>query len=126
MGGIEKDPVVGMYVGPDGCHYDTIWEALWCGRIGMCGCGSPEAGFNFLRSVLAVCDRRSKTEWLNASQEIAKLVASNPHVAAEVLLHFLNARDLLEHGGSVAGSWLTDYGIEIVDAEPASMNGTVS
>jgi hypothetical protein len=35
------------------------------------------------------------------------------------LLHFLNDKRALEHGGSVGGSWPTTLGEEIIDAAPA-------
>ena len=120
----KKDPANDMWIGPDTCHYDTQREAMHFGVLGMCGCGNPKEAYNFLRDILKICDRRAnhdddKAPWVNAQEEIAKLVAANPDLSAHVLLHFLTDKDVLEHGGSVGGSWLTSMGQQIVDGEAA-------
>jgi hypothetical protein len=122
---LQKDPSNDCFIGADGCHYETEWEARHIGQLGMCGCGQPEEAYNFLRQVLSICDRRGchdnppTKEWVMIEPEIAKLIAAKPDTVAHVLLHFLTDKDVLEHGGSVGGSWLTPAGEEIVDSPPA-------
>lgn len=113
---VQIDQENGCFIGPDGCHYDTEWEARSIGVLGMCGCGCPEDAYNFLREVLMCFDRRDKSkEWINAEDAVEKLILAKPDIAAHVLSHFLTDKDTLEHGGSVGGSWLTTSGEEIVD-----------
>ena len=114
----KRDPSNDCWVGPDGCHYDEKWEARNIGVLGMCGCGWPEETFNFLRQILSLFDRR-KEPWINAEKAVEKLVIENPRIAAHTLLHFLSDKNVLEHGGSVGGSWTTERGNDIVDGEPA-------
>jgi len=37
----KKDPDNDMWIGPDGCHYDEIPEAMYS-IFSLCGCGSPD------------------------------------------------------------------------------------
>ena len=121
----KRDPANEMWIGPDGAHYDELWEARSIGVLGMCGCGAPEEAFNFLREVLSICDRRGvhddppTREWIDAEAAIENLVKAKPDIVAHVLLHLLTDKDVIEHGGSVSGSWLTPSGEDIVDGGPA-------
>lgn len=117
---MERDPESDCFIGADNCHYDTEWEARSIGTLGMCGCGTPEEAYNFLREVLRVCDRRDRTkEWVSAEAVVSKMIAAHPDLTAHILMHFLTDKEVIEHGGSVGGSWLTKTGEEIVDGEPA-------
>jgi hypothetical protein len=42
-------------------------------------------------------------------------VLERPAAAAELIAHILNDRDLLKHGGSVYGSWLTPRGEQFIE-----------
>jgi len=119
--GYKRDPENGMLVGPDGCHYENVHKLYHHALLGLCGCGSPEDVYNFLRSVLACFDRRGARgeNWVNAEAEIAVLISANPDMAAHAFSHLLSHLNLTEHGGSVGGSWLTKDGEKIVDLRPA-------
>ena len=125
---LKRDPENDCFVGYDECHYDTEWEAYSIGTLGMCGCGTPEEAYNFLHAVLMICDRRGchdnppTRDWIAIESEIAKLVAAQPELVAHVLMHLLTAKDVITHGGSVGGSWLTELGEELVDAGPAPLD----
>ncbi len=110
----------GMLVGVDGCHYRTAQEAFHISVLGMCGCGLPVESFNFLKAVAACFDRRAKGEWLNAEKAVTELVKADPEIVAHVLAHVLSHLDVLEHGGGVGGSWLTDKGAALVDLADAT------
>lgn len=103
----------GMFVDPSGAHYETEWEAYWGGALGMCACGCPEQGMVFVQKVLATC-KRDSPQWVDAQSAIAKLVRDEPDVVAEILLHWLNSRGALDHGGTVGGSFLEPLGREIL------------
>lgn len=118
----KRDPANGMLIGPDGCHYQSIHAVHHFARLGLCGCGSPEGAFNFCREALTIFDRRGDKggdKWINAEDALSKLIASKSDDAAHVFAHLLTHLDLLEHGGSVGGSWLTDKGNDIVDLREA-------
>lgn len=117
--------VDGMLEGPDGCLYESRWEVFSMCVLGMCGCGSPEDAYNFLREILIRSDRRGALDtpptrdWVNLQDAVRDLVVANPEIAAHCLLHFLSDKNVIEHGGSVGGSWLTKLGEQIVDDPPA-------
>ena len=111
----------GWLVGPSGAHHANLHQVYHFDYLQLCGCGDPTGAYNFCRDVLAICDRRDrKKEWIDAEDEIAKLIELRLQIAAHVLMHLLTHLDLLEHGGSVGGSWLTSKGAEIVDLGPAT------
>lgn len=110
----------GMWVTPDGCHYDTKAAAIGIGLCGLCGCGSVEQNLDFIRDCLRLCDLRGGSREMLPAVAIEQLVACRPDVAAEVLLHLFNNLELCEHGSTVRGSWLTEKGRFVIDCDPAS------
>lgn len=119
-----RDPENGCLIGPDGCHYENEHQVRHFALLKLCGCGTPEEAYNFCRDALACFDRRGchdtppTREWVDAESVLQQLIQTRPGEAAHVLAHLLTHLDLLEHGGSVGGSWLTDAGEEIVDGGP--------
>lgn len=123
---LKRDPRNGMLIGPDGANYENEKQVFHYAVLGMCGCGDPEGAYNFLLNILKLADRRAyyasrcSKEWVALERETTAAIACDPEMAAHVLLHFLTDRNVLEHGGSVGGSWLTDLGAQIVDAGPVA------
>jgi hypothetical protein len=66
-----------MILGPDGCHYDTEWEARAIGVLGMCGCGEPERAYNFLRDILKLCDRRASDCCVRCATIVARVTVAS-------------------------------------------------
>jgi hypothetical protein len=120
---LKRDAQNGMLIGPDGVHYENEKQVFHFGVFGMCGCGEPEEAYNFLLGILKLADRRAcnasagrAAEWVDLEAEVAQAIRFDPETTAHVLLHLLTERGVIEHGGSVGGSWLTDLGAQIVDA----------
>lgn len=118
---LKRDPSNGCLVGPDGCHYDNEQQVCHYALLHLCGCGVPEDAYNLCRDILSCFDRRGchdnppKREWIQAEDAIAKIVKERPDETAHVLAHLLTHLRLIEHGGTVGGSWLTEDGERIVD-----------
>ena len=92
------------YEAPDGCWYDSPAEYIWIGILGGCGCGSgdlPDRAVEVLKNFGR--EHLSKERWS---------VYDDP--TNEVLAHWLDSKELIEHGGSIGGSWLTDKGKELL------------
>lgn len=110
------DPSNDMLVGPDGCHYDTQAEAMYFNLKASCGCGRPDEVHAFLIECIKQFDG---DKWPKPGVDsIAKFVSERPDVAAEFIAHYLTSEALLEHGGSVYGSWLTDRGKQFIEIGP--------
>lgn len=94
-------------------------------KMGFCDCGSKKGVAFMIRDILRAIENRTNnydvmdTEkaYELFDEEINEILGfSRENVVFEFILHTLNAVDILEHGSSVRGSWLTDYGREILCA----------
>lgn len=112
----KRDTDNEMLIGPDGCHYDTEAEALYFNMKASCGCGSPHE----VHAFLIECLRKFEGDtWPKSGVEAIKdVIASNPEIAAEFIAHYLSSENLMEHGGSVYGSWLTERGKQFIEVGP--------
>lgn len=117
---LAQDQTNGMLIGPDGCHYPNEHQAAHYGVLNLCGCGEPVEAYNFCREALACFDRRGNGDWMDAEASLKDLICNHPAQAAHVLAHLFTHLNLLDHGGSVGGSWLTEDGTRIIDMGPAT------
>ena len=83
------------------------WEGACQDSIGprWCGCGKPETVYMWIRDALTVIageDWQVKREWWD------KMHPGAQHLLAAVL----DDMDLVQHGGTWYGQWLTDAGKE--------------
>jgi hypothetical protein len=117
---LRRDPETGFVIGPDGCQYANEHQAAHHALLHLCGCGLPEKAFNLCRDVLCAFDRRGCHDWIDAEAAVEALIKERADETAHVLAHLLNHLGLIEHGGTVGGSWLTDDGKRIVDLGPAT------
>ena len=118
---LTRDEGSGDFIAPDGIHYKTPQELMYSWGLDLCDCGRPSDVHAFLVDCLKCFDRgKSHEEWVKAGgvERIAKIVTERPKAAAEFIAHFLEQRDLTEHGGSVYGSWLTDLGKQFIETGP--------
>lgn len=78
---------------------------------GLCGCGNPDIIQDELLPLLRYFhQRRGKT-----GLEFFKLRETVPQeMMSELLWKFLDNEGLLEHGGSIGGSWLSPLGKELL------------
>lgn len=73
-------------------------------RLGVCGCGAPLEAMRALRQVLG---RRHLHEHVEASS----LPAEGLYM---LVLYLLDEKELVEHGSSLHGCWLTPKGLELL------------
>ena len=105
-------------------HCDDDLEHLYqliSTDLKFCGCGDPEAVYNLVRDLLGLFDKHTEElrkvkpglgTWSGAydeaqkvSQQIIDRIGGGDGVYYAVL-YWLDGSGLLEHGGSVGGSWL--------------------
>lgn len=94
---------------------DKVYEVL--NKLNCCGCGSPQLTLNVIKEILNI---RSSCEDYNLRlKKIAELFGvtemnDNLYGLYQYLLYQLDEIEILEHGSSVCGAWLTDYGKELL------------
>lgn len=97
-----------------------IYE-FWKANLPTCGCGAPDDTCEFIYKVLCGFADGSPYDTLkkilpgvySGSDSLEK---GADNYAEWFLLYRLDQIGLLEHGGSIRGSWLTDKGKELVAA----------
>ncbi len=75
----------------------------------FCGCGDPEAAWDLVISIL----KSAPLYQDNGLNKVIELCGSE--AAAYIVLYLMTHANLLEHGGSVGGSWITDKGSMVLD-----------
>lgn len=81
-------------------------EHLFLDEMHFCACNIPNAGARLVLSVLRLCPLSGHRP------EFERLI---PDAGAQhIILSLLNHVDLLEHGGGIGGSWLTDKGRRVL------------
>ena len=99
---------------PDGCHWDSIEDAIYSGLLNMCGCGVPEDGAKYWRDLLLLIKYKMVgcVDYNSGEEFASKLFGDHPG-ASWVMYHVAENLDLTEHGGSAPG-WLTGLGEAVV------------
>lgn len=71
-------------------------------ELGLCGCGNPEHAWQLIASLLNLAP------FYEHPDAVTELIGQ--HGAYHIVLSALTRADLIEHGGSIGGSWLTPKG----------------
>lgn len=75
-------------------------------HVPLCGCGNPEAGMALILELLQAAPFHSNRE---------RLLELLPDLGTRmVVLGALDEHDLIEHGTSIEGSWLTERGKQVL------------
>ena len=90
------------------------FEDIYYNKLGMCGCGTPEEVKHFLFSLLEN-HRQYKDDEIThevMSENRKKIIKTvDADIIFEIIFHVFDNVGLLEHGGSIYGSWFTEEGI---------------
>lgn len=95
----------------DECSWNTVEDWLFIGILGGCGCGSSE---EFGKAAVSLLEFFA-TDILERKGSIYENDGFR-----ELLAHWFDSKDLIEHGSSINGSWLTDKGKQIYAAIKAN------
>lgn len=86
--------------------------ALFHGRekFSFCGCGCPEDAYDLIRNILQLCPLYEN--WESGTSNGAKVqeILGGIDGTFYLVLYAIDSLDLIEHGGSIGGSWLTQKG----------------
>lgn len=101
----ERDGGDFDYVDQDGISFNSPANWLFTGIMGGCGCGSSDDIADKAVAVLEFFSREiGSRDWNFIDGE------------NEILAHWLDSKDLLEHGSSIGGSWLSQKGEQVLKA----------
>lgn len=95
------------YEAPDGAMYDSPEMYFWTGVLGGCGCGTSdelaEMAYKLLEHFGTPHEERT-----------FQFYKDDDHLAYEAIAHWIDHKELIEHGSSVYGSWLSEKGKELL------------
>lgn len=80
---------------------DHFVYTVICDKLRFCGCGNPDLVFDEVIKVLRACPLY-EGNW-QPSPDLGP-------IGQELLLYVMSDADLIEHGSSVGGSWITPEG----------------
>lgn len=88
------------YMDQDGCHWNSAKEWFYLEILGGCGCGSSEdiaeLAFNLISLFATDFNDRKWSVY--------------DDIEYEILANWMYSKELIEHGSSISGSWLTNKG----------------
>jgi len=92
-------------------------ENYICKELGWCHCGSLRESITLLQLVLEEFDRcRDDKNWDACQSMIDRLLCKEQNEALYYsYLYMLHANGLIEHGGSIAGAWISERGSEVLE-----------
>lgn len=73
--------------------------------LGLCGCGNPESAYDLVRDLLGLMPLYEDTRW-----KVAESLTGNVPGAHHIILGAMERAELIEHGSSLHGAWLTPKG----------------
>ncbi len=83
----------------------------------LCGCGCPDECVDLLHKALKGYKARTDSEWEDKSIEnIVPVYGKQDNLFAWWFLYTLSNLEIIEHGCSVRGCWLTEFGEELLRA----------
>lgn len=117
----------------NGCWWRSRWELFWCGNDGLnlCGCGTDDPPRIVARILWALWESHKARkdvrtyDYIPDDPTTARVIYGKDKwddPIVEFALHVLGSRDIVEHGTSIGGAWLTEKGVaaaEAVFATPA-------
>lgn len=95
------------YIDEEGCSWESAEEWYVLDVLGLCGCCDTELYDDLLKVIYAF-------EESDGSLYYDKLPIGGSEKYKELILHIMNDKDILEHGFSARGSWLTEKGRKIL------------
>jgi hypothetical protein len=108
------------YIDNDGVSWHDYKEYVFIGLLGFCDCRDDK----LYHDIFTVLEAYGKAAKEGELLYYDKLLAGNPAKYVELILHCLTRAELLEHGSSLRGSWLTQKGQEVVEKLQAEKQTT--
>ena len=81
--------------------------------VGLCGCGDPASVHLFVVNFLNKWEKEKHQR--ETKTKMICFIKENIEQVYELILHFLNDKNFLEHGSSVYGSFLVSLGKRYIE-----------
>lgn len=78
-------------------------------RLHFCGCGLPEEALRLVTDLLTLAP------WHDAGNAVGERIGGEDGTR-HLVMYLIDGAGLIEHGGSITGSWLTDDGVRFLNA----------
>lgn len=92
----------------DGLWYEDAKNYLWVGILGGCGCGYSDILADEAYNLL-------KYFGTPHSERDLQFFHGDNNLLRECIAHWLDNKELIEHGTSITGAWLTANGEKLLD-----------
>lgn len=117
------------YYDEEDCYYDDELRFIHIGLFGFCGCGEPIKMMKYIKDVLfAINTKTNSVHELLESHSVREVYTDNKlkEIISEfdkvfkseeiqlIVLYLLDKMELTEHGTSIYGSWLSEFGKNIL------------
>lgn len=86
-------------------------------NLAFCGCGDPDSVAELVRDLLAVFEPRHNkdgSDWSDPWPKLESVLGTKNEATVFLVLYWLSAVGLTEHGGAVGGDWLTEDGSRLL------------
>lgn len=99
---VKFDEKLKKFVNEDDIYYVNKKEFVQCGIFNFCGCGDSTRNLRYIKEQLEKINKGSVYE------------INEDNAVFYFFLYWADKEELIEHGCSVGGSWLTDKGKEVL------------
>ena len=89
------------------CYYTSPANFLYVYILGGCGCGSGDRLAEIAWEVFELFANKTEDRWKKIYGEGEE---DGVELAYEAMAQWMNSKNLIEHGTSIAGSWLSQEG----------------
>jgi hypothetical protein len=90
------------YIDNDNNQYDTLKDLYKHYLLNLCSCGNPDETYQFCVNIL------------KNTNNIINLVKNDPENTGIMFISYFNHLELLEHGSSLYGSFMTEKGDDFI------------
>ena len=80
------------------------------GKFRFCGCGCPGDAYDLVRNILQLCPLYDNWETGTSNSAKVQEILGGIDGTFYLVLYAIDSLDLIEHGGSIGGSWLAEKG----------------
>lgn len=105
-GGSDRRPVCTQCEG----EQEHLYALFHGDKFSFCGCGCPEDAYDLVRNILQLCPLFENGESGRRNGTVVQETLGGIDGTFYLVLYAIDSLDLIEHGTSIGGSWLSGKG----------------